>query len=79
MYSAKVWSQRQLQLSPQSCLLAHTQIAQLAHAETADVARTRFCDGGMLAERASIRANLLDRWQKQNWLVKDAVDRLWKG
>ena len=56
-----------------------TQIAQLAHAETADVARTRFCDGGMLTERASIRTNLLDRWHKQNWLIKDAVDSLWKG
>jgi len=33
----------------------------------------------MLAERASIRTNLLDRWHKQNWLIKDAVDSLWKG
>ena len=54
-------------------------IAQLARAETADFARTRFCDGGLLAERAHIMDGLIARWTAQNWLVKEATQRLWEG
>lgn len=54
-------------------------VAQLARPETADLARTRFCDGGMLTERAHIMDGLIARWCAQNWLVKEATQRLWDG